>query len=186
LVELMTTEEVAAYLKLRPETVLRKVKAGQIPAIKIGGRFRFDTKQIDEWLSHSSISRKNILVVDDDPLIGQLFKRTLQRYGYEVTTALNSYEALELFARRRFDVVFLDLVMPGLDGSELFRRLLEIDGHIPVAIMTGYPDSDLMEKAMEQGPFLVMKKPIADDDILKAVPSFTQRMPAKSEETGND
>jgi PTS system nitrogen regulatory IIA component len=60
LVELMTTKEVARYLKLRPETVLRKVKRGEIPAIKIGGRFRFDTKQIDKWLSHSSTSKKRV------------------------------------------------------------------------------------------------------------------------------
>jgi PTS system nitrogen regulatory IIA component len=61
LVELMTTREVARYLKLRPETVLRKVKSGEIPAIKIGGRFRFDTKQIDKWLSRSSTSKKHVL-----------------------------------------------------------------------------------------------------------------------------
>jgi excisionase family DNA binding protein len=48
LVELLTTREVARYLKLRPETVLRKVKKGQIPVIKIGGSFRFDTKQTDK------------------------------------------------------------------------------------------------------------------------------------------
>jgi excisionase family DNA binding protein len=62
LVELLTTKEVAGYLKLRTETVLRKVKVGEIPAIKIGGRFRFDTKQIDKWLSHNSTSKKRVLV----------------------------------------------------------------------------------------------------------------------------
>ncbi|MGA7677891.1 MAG: helix-turn-helix domain-containing protein [Dehalococcoidia bacterium] len=62
MVELLTTKEVARYLKLRPETVLRKVKKGEIPAIKIGGRFRFDTNQIDKWLSHSSTSKKRVLV----------------------------------------------------------------------------------------------------------------------------
>ncbi len=62
MVELLTTREVASYLKLRPETVLRKVKRGEIPAIKIGGRFRFDTKQIDKWLSHNSTPKKRVLV----------------------------------------------------------------------------------------------------------------------------
>ena len=62
MVELLTTKEVARYLKLRPETVLRKVKKGEIPAIKMGGRFRFDTRQIDKWLSHSSTLKKRVLV----------------------------------------------------------------------------------------------------------------------------
>lgn len=60
MVELLTTKGVARYLKLRPETVLRKVKRGEIPAIKIGGRFRFDMNQIDKWLSHSSASKKRV------------------------------------------------------------------------------------------------------------------------------
>jgi len=64
LVELLTTKEVARYLKLRPETVLRKVKRGEIPAIKMGGRFRFDTNQIDKWLRHSSTLKKRVLVTE--------------------------------------------------------------------------------------------------------------------------
>ena len=62
--ELLTTREIAQYLKLRPETVLRKVKEGEIPAIKIGGRFRFDKGQIDEWLRCHSTSNKSILIAD--------------------------------------------------------------------------------------------------------------------------
>ena len=64
MVELMTTKEVARYLKLRPETVLRKVKRREIPAIKMGGRFRFDTNQIDKWLRHSSTLKKRVLVTE--------------------------------------------------------------------------------------------------------------------------
>ena len=64
MVELLTTKEVARYLKLRPETVLRKVKRGEIPAIKMGGRFRFDTNQIDKWLRHSSTLKKRVLVTE--------------------------------------------------------------------------------------------------------------------------
>ena len=48
--ELLATREIAGYLKLRPETVLRKIKRGDIPAIKVGGRFRFDKRQIDDTI----------------------------------------------------------------------------------------------------------------------------------------
>ena len=84
--ELLTTREVANYLKLRPETVLRGVKKGEIPAIKVGGHFRFDKKQIDEWLFNNSTSKKRILVIDDDAPIRKLFKETLEKSNYHVLT----------------------------------------------------------------------------------------------------
>ena len=172
---LLTCQEVAKYLKLNPATVLRKAKKGELPAIKIGRQFRFDKDHIDRWLRHRMVGASaHILVVDDEPIIGRLFRDSLAKDGYQVTATLNSPEALELVAREHFDLIFLDLVMPQIDGSELFRRIREIDEHVPIAIITGYPDNDLMEKAMEQGPFLVMKKPFDSNDIVKAVRSFAQ------------
>jgi len=188
LAELLTTKEIARYLKLRPETVLRKVKEGEIPAVKVGGHFRFDMDVICEWLSRSSTSKKRILVIDDEPVIGQLFERSLEGCGCEVISVQNGQEALDLVASKKFDLIFLDLVMPGLDGSELFRHISEINGSIPVAIVTGHAYGDLMKKAMEQGPFLVMRKPIDGADIRKAVLRFglAQGVAAKSEKTGNE
>ena len=114
----------------------------------------------------------HILVVDDDPLIGELFKDSLERHGYQVATALSGKDGLELAAKKHFDLIFLDLVMPELDGAELFRRIKEMNHVARVAIITGYPNSDLMAKAMEQGPFLVMKKPFDIVDILETVRRF--------------
>ena len=173
--KLLSTREIAGYLNLEPVTVRRKAGKGEIPSIRIGNRFRFDKEQIDRWLVQNRVTRQaHILVVDDDPVIGRLFVDSLKSDSYQVTTTESSVEALELAANRRFDLVFLDLVMPELDGSELFRRIREIDDDVPIAIMTGYPYSDLMNRAMEQGPFLAMKKPFGSEEILKAVRSFTQ------------
>jgi CheY-like chemotaxis protein len=113
----------------------------------------------------------HILVVDDDPLIGGLFKSSLESHGYQVTTALSGKDGLKLAAEKRFDLIFLDLVMPELDGAELFRRIRAIDKSVPITIITGYPDSGLMAKAMEQGPFMVMKKPFSTEQILQIVSS---------------
>ena len=173
--KLLSSREIAGYLNLEPVTVRRKAAKGEIPSIRIGNRFRFDKAQIDRWLSDSQVGRKaHILVVDDDPVIGRLFVDSLKNDSYQVTTTLSSLEALRLVARDHFDLIFLDLVMPELDGAELFRRIREIDADVPMAIITGYPDSDLMNRAMEQGPFLAMKKPFDSEEILKAVRSFTQ------------
>lgn len=171
--EMLTTRELAQYLKLNHATVMRKAARGEIPAIKIGRQFRFDKDQIDQWLAQKAVGKHaSILVIDDEPLIGQFFKDSLAKNGYQVTAAASGTEALDLFTAQRFDLIFLDLVMPELDGCEVFKRIRKVDKHVPIAIITGYPDSDLMSKAMEQGPFMVLKKPLGIDDVRKTIRSL--------------
>ena len=173
---LITPQELAGMLQLNSATITRKAKRGEIPAIKIGKQFRFDRDQIDKWLIQQTVGRPAyILVIDDEPVIGQLFRDSLDKNGCRVATASNSLEALELVARQQFDLIFLDLVMPEIDGSELFRNIRKIDKQVPIAIITGYPDSELLIKAKEQGPFIIMIKPITYDDILQAVHTFSRQ-----------
>ena len=172
---LISVKEVAEYLNVKPVTVRRKANSGEIPSVRIGNRIRFHKQQIDRWLlEHSNGRLVHILVVDDEPMVGQLFKNSLSETGYQVTTTLSSLEALELLNNRHFNLVFVDLMMPELDGAELFRRIRNIDKKIPVAIITGYPDSDMMRRAMEYGPFTVLKKPFTDEDILSTIHSFIE------------
>lgn len=174
--QLLTPQELAEYLKLNHTTIIRKAHKGEIPAIKIGKQFRFDRNQIDKWLMQQTVGRQaQILVVDDEVTIGQLFRDSLERNGCQVTAMSSSLEALEIIRRQRFDLIFLDLAMPELDGSELFRRIRKIDKQVPIAIITGYPDSDLLKKAREYGPFLIMTKPFTGDEILQAVHTFSQQ-----------
>lgn len=170
--ELLTTKEIASYLKLRPETVLRGVKEGEIPAIKVGGRFRFDKKQIDEWLHNRSTSKKRVMVIDDDAVVRRLFKETLERNNYHVMTVEDGDKALKLVKSWNFDLIFLDLKMTGMDGAETFRRIRRINGSVPVVIITGYPTGELMDKALEQAPFGVMKKPFGAQDIKRSAENF--------------
>lgn len=178
--ELLTTIEIAEYLNFKPVTIRRKAKRGEIPSIRIGNRLRFDKKQIDRWLlQRSNGGPLHILVIDDEPVIGQLFKDSLKEYDYEVTTTLSSLEALELVSNRHFDLIFLDLLMPEFDGAELLHHIRRMDGHMPMAIIAGYSDSDLMNRAMEHGPLIVMKKPFDSNQILDAVRSFTKSTAAR-------
>lgn len=179
--EIFTVQELAKYLKMNPRTLQRKARKGEIPAIKLGRQFRFDKEQIDRWLSHRMVGRSlHILVVDDEPLVGELFKDSLNEPGYQVTTTLSSIEALELISTRHFALIFLDLLLPELDGAELFRRIRQIDKQIPVAIITGYPDSEVMKRAIAYGPFMVMDKPFTVDAILDTISSFTRSVEAKT------
>ncbi|MFC1928918.1 response regulator [Chloroflexota bacterium] len=175
--KLLNSKEIGEYLGIKQVTVRRKALKGEIPSIKIGHRLRFDKQQIDKWLQRNSRGKLvDILVVDDEPLVGQLFRDSLNETGYQVITTLSSIEALELVGNRHFDLIFLDLLMPEIDGAELFRRIRQINKKIPVAIITGYPDSEVMERAMKHGPFMVLKKPFTGDDILNTVQSFSEGM----------
>ena len=177
--ELLTTIEIAKYLRLRPETVLRKVRKREIPAIRVGGRFRFDKEQIDEWLRHRSTSKKCVLVIDDEEEIRRLFKETLEASGCRVMTAKEGGEAVDLVRSWDFDLIFTDLKMSGIDGVETFRRIREINDSVPVVIITGYLMSGLMEQALEQGPIGVMRKPFNALDIARSANSFLRGVKAK-------
>ena len=178
--ELLTTKELAQYLKIKPRTVLRKARNGELPAIRVGKRFRFNKKQVNRWLSEQTVGKPvEILVIDDEPVIGELLRASLEMCGYRITTTTSSRQGLELVAARRFDLIFLDLVMPELDGSEVFRRIREMDRDTTVAIITAYSDSELMKKAMEYGPFLVIKKPFAIVEVIEAVRSLSRNGAAR-------
>jgi len=62
--------------------------------------------------------------------------------------------------------------MPGMVGDELFGRIKAIKPRLPVTIITGYPDSGMMRRALAQGPFGVMNKPFGESDIITAVANF--------------
>jgi excisionase family DNA binding protein len=171
--ELLTTSKLSKYLDLTPVTIRRKAQTEEIPSIKIGNRLQFDRQQVDTWLmENSNRGAAQILVVDDEPTVGDLIKNTFEMGRYQVTTILSSLEALQIIKQKRFDLIFLDLLMPEIDGSELFKHIREIDKDVPVVIVTGYPHSDIMEKAMEYGPFTVIKKSFMINDVLGVVRSI--------------
>jgi len=171
--ELMTVEEVASYLRVTKKTIYRLLKRGSVSATKVGHQWRFDKASIDEWLLQKPAeTRANILVVDDEEVVRLLFKKTLEELGHSVITAESAADGLELVKKQDFALVFLDLKMPGMDGAELFRQIKTIKPKLPVTIITGYPDSDMMVRALAQGPCGVMNKPFSESDIVAAVNVF--------------
>ena len=175
MIELITVREVAAYLRVTEKTIYRLLRQGKIPATRVGHSWRFDKALIDEWLHRSSVGTKaNILVVDDEEMIRVLFREVLENSGHSVTTAETGFEVLELVKQRDFDLVFIDLKMPGMVGDELVGRIKAIKPRLPVTIITGYPDSGMMRRALAQGPFGVMNKPFDKSDVINAVNTFLQ------------
>lgn len=173
MIQLMTLQEVADYLRVTAKTIYRLLRRGSIPATKVGHQWRFDKTAIDEWLQRDSVGAKaNILVVDDEETIRLLFKKTLEELGHRVIAAETGSEGLELVKQQDFDLVFLDLKMPGMVGDDFFGQLKAIKPRLPVTIITGYPDSGMMRRALAQGPFGVMDKPFGESDIIAAVNAF--------------
>ena len=171
--ELMTVEEVAQYLRVTKKTIYRLLKRDGIPATKVNKQWRFDRVLIDEWLKRKSVGTKaTIMVVDDEEVVRALFKETLEDSGHRVLTTETGSEASELVKQVDFDLVFLDLKMSGMDGAELLRRIKTVKPRLPITVITGYPDSEIMKRALTQGPFGVMNKPFGESDIIQAVDTF--------------
>jgi len=121
-----------------------------------------------------------ILVVVGDPAMGKLFTKSLKGLRHKVTTAANGVEALKLVTRKRFDLIFLDFMMPDIDGSELFVRLRELDKYVTMIIITNEIDTSRLKIAMQQGPILLMHIPVNRDDVIEALRRFQRGTVART------
>ena len=171
--ESLTVEEVVQYLRVTTKTIDRLLKKGTIPTSKVGHLWRFDKGTIDTWLKENATpSKASILVIDDEESIRSLFEDVLMSLGHKVMTAESSARGLALVKAHNFDMVFLDLKMPEMNGAELFKRIKAVKPDQLVTIITAYPDSELVASALEQGPVGVMKKPFSVADIKSAIGTF--------------
>ena len=171
--EFLTLEELADYLRVTNKTIYRLLEKRKIPATKVGRLWRFNKLSIDLWLEQNSVmTTAMILIIDDDATICSLFEDTLSGLGHIVTTVNESSRGLELVEEHDFSLVFLDLKMPEIDGAEVFKQIKQIKPELPVTIITGYPEGDLMMKALSHGPLGVMSKPFSSSDIIAAVNNY--------------
>ena len=112
--------------------------------------------------------RPLVLVADDDPDILLLITVTLERDGYDVVTAKDGPSALEAAAERVPHLVVLDLMMPGLDGYEVTRRLRreQATKDVPIVIVTAAAEEHQATRALEAGADAYMKKPFSPRELL--------------------
>jgi CheY-like chemotaxis protein len=120
-----------------------------------------------------SPSRPRILVVDDDPLVLQMVKDTLQQEGYKVQTAASASEALAAHAVARqqqpFGLVVSDVVMPQTSGVELARQLLTRDRALRLLFMSGQVTEDYLSQDFAARGVELLLKPFRPDGLLRAV-----------------
>ncbi|NOX38648.1 MAG: sigma-54-dependent Fis family transcriptional regulator [Calditrichaeota bacterium] len=110
-----------------------------------------------------------ILVVDDEPSVCDSLRRWFQEEGYTVTTARSAEEALQKMHAGPYDVILLDIKMPGMDGLALQRRIRELDPKAVVIIMTAYASVETAVEALKQGAYDYVTKPFDPDDLSRLV-----------------
>ncbi len=117
-----------------------------------------------------------VLVIDDEKPTLAMFRLTLNAYGYEVLTAENGREGLEVFERERPPIVLTDIKMPGMDGIEVLRRIKAIDPKAEVIVITGHGDMDLAIKALNLDATDFINKPIQRQALEQALERAKERI----------
>ena len=113
-----------------------------------------------------------ILVVDDDRDSAEGLAEVLDFSGHDVTLAFEGRTAVEMVHRQPFDVAFMDIMMPSMNGIESLIEIRKIRPALKVFMMTGFSLEELIEKATDNGALGVLKKPVDLDEIFQFLESL--------------
>jgi excisionase family DNA binding protein len=180
----LTTEEVLEYLQVNLRTIYRLIKAGKIPAVRVGRQWRFRKSDIDAWLESqrprgaravpaprpaqaaAAAARPRVLVVDDEAAIRDLLTKTLALAEYDVDSAPDGRAALERLRTLPYDLLITDLKMPGVDGLTVIREARRYRPDLPVIIITGFPTEASAIEAINLGVSGYLTKPFRVPKVL--------------------
>ena len=182
----LTTEEVLEYLQVNLRTVYRLIKAGKIPAVRVGRQWRFRKSDIDAWLDSQRpragarniaptparvtpiTGRPRVLVVDDEASIRDLLAKTLALAEYDVDVSPDGRSALERMRMYPYDLLIADLKMPGMDGLTVIREAKRYKADLPVIIITGFSTESSAIEAVNLGVAGYLTKPFRVPQVLAA------------------
>ena len=117
----------------------------------------------------------HILIIDDEASLRQTLARILQRAGHEVTTAANANEGLSLVSTHHFDLVYLDIRMPDMNGLELLRVIHEKFPELPVILFTAQPDLNSAVEAVRSGATDYLLKPLKPQTVIERTESILEK-----------
>ncbi|MEP7071180.1 MAG: response regulator [Verrucomicrobiota bacterium] len=167
---LLTVKETAKYLRIPLPTVYYLVQRGQLPAIQIGGRWRIKKNALDkDILKEEKSGQPTVLVVDDDTSLQNLFKLFLKRIGFSRVVVGTVKEAISALHKQKFDLIFLDLKLPDGPADDVYDTAKQEQPECPIIIITGYPDSDMLDRILAKGPITVLKKPLKTEQLEQTV-----------------
>jgi DNA-binding response OmpR family regulator len=111
-------------------------------------------------------SSRHILIIDDEAGLRHMMARVLQRAGYEVTTAANGQEGIALASEQTFDLIYLDIRMPGLNGLEVLNSIHAKFPDLPVVLFTAQPDLHSAVEALRRGATDYLLKPLKPQTVI--------------------
>ena len=129
----------------------------------------FDIDKIISYIDELLEDKTLILVVDDQFGDRETLKGVLEDKGYRVTTAADGAEAVNMVNEKHYDVIFLDIKMPGIDGVETFEQVHQIDPRAVVIMMTGFSEEDMVKKALSCGAYTCIYKPFDMEKVIDLV-----------------
>ena len=168
---LLTVKETAEYLRIPLPTVYYLVQRGKIPAIQIGGRWRIKKSSLDRDILRQDQQghQPTVLVVDDDVELQELFRTFLKQIGFSRVVVGTAKEAIKSLRKQKFDLMFLDLQLPDASGDQVFETVKQIDPDLNVIVITGYPDSEILNRILQISPVTVLKKPLKIEQLNQTV-----------------
>lgn len=122
-----------------------------------------------------------IHLIDDEPVIHDVLGQLLSAEGYQVEISSSGEEALTKFREQEFDLVLLDLLMPGMDGLEVLKEIKKIDPEVPIIIITAYASVESALSAMKMGAFDYIQKPFKNEELLLTISRALEHRQLKEE-----
>ena len=132
-------------------------------------------KPLFEPQGDSVVSSATILIVDDEPSIVEVVSLYLQRSGYQVLTAIDGPTAMQMLLKRAPDLVILDLMLPGIDGLEITRRL-RAEGNTPIIMLTARREQTDRILGLEMGADDYVIKPFSPQELVSRVRAVLRRV----------
>jgi DNA-binding NtrC family response regulator len=115
--------------------------------------------------AEEGLRKSHVLVVDDEELYRRSLERILRRVGHTVSEARDATEALNAVSEQVFDLVLVDLRMPGLNGIELVRQIRDVNPDLPCIVVTGFGSPDSSVDALRAGAFWYLEKPFDQSNL---------------------
>jgi len=120
----------------------------------------------------------DVLVVDDEQSICMLLHDVLARFGHRVETLQDARLAIDLCSKRKFDLVFLDIRMPGMNGLDALKALKELCPDATYVMITGFAQNDVVEECMNSGASACLGKPFSISQVIKLLENVKAPAPA--------
>jgi excisionase family DNA binding protein len=180
---ILSVPEAARYSSLSRVTLWKYVRAGDLKAHTTpGGHYRIAKEDLEAFMrkrgiyplgTYQPVTTK-ILIVDDDLTIQKMLAEIMKRHGYQTEIATDGFEAGVKVMEFKPGLMILDLIMPGMDGFEVCRKIKgnPATSHIRVLAVSGYDTAENRDRIMEAGADCYLPKPLKSDLLLQNVRSL--------------